>query len=269
MVNKIYITALSAIEKASAVVLKAHELPKNTEFKGRIDLVTATDKESESIIINEIQKVFPDHDILAEESGAKSNQSNYKWIIDPLDGTTNFVHGYPSFGISIGVAHKDKLICGIVKELPVDNLYSAIEGQGAFCNGEPIKVSTVNSLERSLLVTGFSYNHDDKWSMNFELFKRFVDLTQGVRRLGAAAIDLCHVASGKVDGFWEFDLNPWDTAAGVLIVQEAGGTITKMDGTDFNINRPQLLATNGLIQQEMIGLLTPAIQELRAKDINI
>ena len=267
--DNIYSTALTAIEKASEVVLKAHKLPKSTKYKGRTDLVTATDKESESIIINEIQKVFPEHDILAEESGAKSNQSDHKWIIDPLDGTTNFVHGYPSFGISIGVTYKDELICGIVKELPADNTYYAISGEGAFCNGEPIKVSTVNSLERSLLVTGFSYNHDEKWSKNIELFKQLVDVTQGVRRLGAAAIDLCHVASGKVDGFWEFDLNPWDTAAGVLIVREAGGTITKMDGTNFNINRPQLLATNGLIHQEMVNLLASAIQELRAKDINI
>lgn len=269
MIKQIYHTALSAAEKASEAIMQAHHLPKITEFKGRTDLVTKTDKKSESIIIKEIQKFFPDHNILAEESGAQKKNSDYEWIIDPLDGTTNFVHGYPSFGISIGITYKNQIVCGVVKELPVNNTYSAMRGQGAFCNGKPIKVSNVSNLETSLLVTGFSYNHDEKWLHNLELYKEFVDITQGVRRLGAAAIDLCHVASGKVDGFWEFDLKPWDTSAGVLIVQEAGGIVTKMDGGEFDLNTPQLLATNKHIHKEMLELTKPAITELKEQGISL
>lgn len=263
MLKQIYYTANPAIEKAAEVVMDAHNLPKDPEFKGKTDLVTKTDKQSEAIIIKEIQKFFPEHAILAEESGIKDHNSDYKWIIDPLDGTTNFVHDYPSFGISIGITYMGEIICGIVKELPANNTYHAIKNQGAFCNGKPISVSNVKMLERSLLVTGFSYNHDEKWSRNFEIFKNLTDITQGVRRLGAAAIDLCHVASGKVDGFWEFDLNPWDSSAGVLIIREAGGLVTKMDGTDFELDKPQLLASNGFIHNEMLEITKPAIKQLK------
>lgn len=254
-IDNIFSTAIVAIEKSTRIVLDAHKQPKITEFKGRTDLVTKTDRQSEEIIINEILKSFPEHGIIAEESGSINEDSEYQWIIDPLDGTTNFVHSYPSFGISIGIYHKNKPICGIVKELPANNTYSAIIGKGAFCNGKPISVSNVSSLNNSLLVTGFGYEHGEKWSTNMELFKQFTDITQGVRRLGAAAIDLCHVASGKVDGFWEFDLKPWDTAAGFLIVREAGGKITKIDGSKYSIHKPQLLATNGKIHDEMIEIL--------------
>jgi len=265
MIKQIYQTAQTAIEKAARIVLEAHNHPKVAEFKGKTDLVTETDRKSEEIIIKEIQKYFPEHDILAEESGIVNNNSDYKWIIDPLDGTTNFVHGYPSFGISIGILHKDEIICGIVKELSANNTYSALKGNGAFCNEKLIQVSNVRSLDKSLLVTGFGYEHGEKWSANMELFKHFTGVTQGVRRLGAAAIDLCHVASGKVDGFWEFDLKAWDTAAGVLIVQEAGGKITKMDGTDYSINKPQLLATNGLIHNKILKITNPIIESLKSR----
>ena len=269
MINTIFQTANSAIDKATHVIVEAHKLPKITEFKGRTDLVTKTDRHSEDIIIKEILNTFPNHGIIAEESGSSNANSDYQWIIDPLDGTTNFVHGYPSFGISIGVTFQGKSICGIVKELPTNHTYSAIEGEGAFCDGKQIYVSQINSLEQSLLVTGFGYEHGEKWLANLELFKQFKDITQGIRRLGAAAIDLCHVASGKSDGFWEFDLQPWDTAAGVLIVQEAGGFVTKMDGTEYSINRPQLLATNGKIHSEMLKITKPAIEELIKNDVKL
>ena len=269
MLNHIFQTANSAIEKATKIVLDAYNLPKITEFKGKTDLVTQTDIQSEETIIDTIKNVFPDHGIIAEESGSTNNESEYQWIIDPLDGTTNFVHSYLSFGISIGVVHKGEIICGIVKELPTNHTYSAIKGKGAFCDGKQIYVSEVDSLNQSLLVTGFGYDHGEKWSANMELFKQFTDITQGVRRLGAAAIDLCHVASGKVDGFWEFDLQPWDTCAGVLIVQEAGGIITKMDGKDYLINNPQLLATNNKIYNEMLKITKPVIESLKQQNINL
>lgn len=262
MINTIYHTANSAIEKSAQIVMDAYNLPKITEYKGKTNLVTKTDRQSENIIISEIHKAFPKHGIIAEESERINAESEYQWIIDPLDGTTNFVHGYPSFGISIGILQNSEPICGIIKELPVNKTYSAIKGKGAFCDGKRIQVSSVNSLEQSLLVTGFGYEHDEKWSANMKLFKQFTDVTQGVRRLGAAAIDLCHVASGKVDGFWEFDLKPWDTAAGVLIVKEAGGTITKMDGSEYSINQQQLLATNGKIHDQMLKITSPVLQKL-------
>lgn len=262
MINTIFQTANSAINEATQVIMEAYLLPKITEFKGRTDLVTKTDRQSEDIIIKKIHNIFPNHGIIAEESSRINSESEYQWIIDPLDGTTNFVHGYPSFGISIGVTFHGKIICGIVKELPYNHTYSAIDGKGALCDGKQIHVSYVESLDQSLLVTGFGYEHGKKWLANLKLFKQLTDTTQGVRRLGAAAIDLCHVASGKVDGYWEFDIQPWDTTAGVLIVQEAGGKVTKMDGTKYSIHNPQILATNGKIHCEMMNITEPAIEEL-------
>ena len=267
MIDTIFQTANSAIEKATYVVMEAYNLPKITEYKGKTDLVTKTDRQSENIIISEIQKVFPKHGIIAEESNRINAESEYQWIIDPLDGTTNFVHGYPSFGISIGVMNNDEYICGIVKELPANHTYSAIRGKGASCDGKQIYVSDVGALDQSLLVTGFGYEHSEKWSTNIELFKQLTDTTQGVRRLGAAAIDLCHVACGKVDGYWEFDIKPWDTTAGVLIVQEAGGKVTKMDGSKYSIHNPQILATNAKIHSEMLTITKPAIEYLRRQDV--
>ncbi|MEE8340985.1 MAG: inositol monophosphatase family protein [Candidatus Neomarinimicrobiota bacterium] len=269
MINSIFQTANNAIEKASQIIMKAYNLPKIIEFKGKTNLVTKTDRQSEEIIIYEIQKTFPKHGIIAEESTRINTESEYQWIIDPLDGTTNFVHGYPSFGISIGVLHNHSYICGIIRELPANKTYSAIKGKGAFCDSQPISVSSVNSLENSLLVTGFGYEHDEKWSANMELFKHFTDISQGARRLGAAAVDLCHVASGKVDGYWEFDLQPWDSTAGVLLIKEAGGKVTKMDGNIYSINHPQLLATNGKIHDKMLKITNPVINNLKSQGIEL
>ncbi len=215
--------------------------------------MTKTDKQSEIFICNKLREVFPDHGILAEESGPSLPEAEYQWIIDPLDGTTNFVHNYPSFSVSIGVMKNKEPVVACVVELPVRNIYTAIKGQGAFCNNEKISVSSVNDLEKSLYVTGFGYEHGERWEQNMILFKRFTDIGQGVRRLGAASVDLCHIASGKVDLFWEFDLHPWDTAAGILIVTEAGGTISKIDGNPFMIYDKQIIASNGLIHNKFIN----------------
>ena len=245
--------AISAAQGAADIILSASKFSKIADHKGRTDLVTDTDKESENFICNKIRKVFPDHGILAEESGASLPEAEYQWIIDPLDGTTNFVHDYPSFGVSIGIIKNEEPIVACVVELPVRNIYTAIKGQGAFCNNEKISVSSVNDLEKSLYVTGFGYEHGERWERNMILFKRFTDIGQGVRRLGSAAVDLCHIASGKVDGFWEFDLHPWDTAAGILIVTEAGGTISKMNGDPFMIYDKQIIASNGFIHNKFIN----------------
>ncbi len=243
--------AVKAATSAADLILSAHEQPKVADYKGRADLVTKTDTESEYLICKIIHKEFPAHGILAEESGSSLPKSAIQWIIDPLDGTTNFVHNYPSFAVSIGVYHNHKPMVACVVELPVNRVYTAVKGQGAYCDDSIISVSTVNELEKSLLVTGFGYEHGELWERNMVLFKQFTEMTQGVRRLGAAAVDLCHVACGKVDGFWEYELHPWDTAAGILLVEEAGGKITKMDGSTYSIFDNQILASNSLIHEDM------------------
>ncbi len=251
--------ALTAARKAAAIIIQAAGQPKTVDFKGATDLVTATDRKSEETIKNVIRSSFPDHRILAEESGQTCNNSDYLWIIDPLDGTTNFVHGYPSYAVSIAVYHQTNPVIGVVIELPANNEYYAVINQGATCNGEPIEVSKVDNLSRSLLVTGFGYEHGQRWAANMKLFRKLTDITQGVRRLGAAAVDLCHVACGKVDGFWEFDLHPWDTAAGLLVLTEAGGRITDMNGDQYSIFKNNMLATNGLLHNLLIDALEPNI----------
>ncbi len=253
--NRILDVAVTAAKGAADIILSASDQPKVVDHKGRNDLVTKTDKESEQYICQAINDEFPEHGILAEESGSTMPNADYQWFIDPLDGTTNFVHNYPSFALSIGVHQNKKPIAGCIIELPINNVYTAIKDQGAYCNGEKISVSKTDDLSQALLVTGFGYEHGDVWERNMKLFKHFTDITQGVRRLGAAAVDLCHIASGKVDGFWEFDLHPWDTAAGILIVKEACGIVTKMDGSPYSIYNNEILATNSLIHQKMVDKL--------------
>ncbi|MFQ6605312.1 MAG: inositol monophosphatase family protein [Fidelibacterota bacterium] len=244
--------ARSAALGAADIIMAALDRPRTYSQKRVTDLVTDTDRRSEDFILSRLSTEFSDHGILAEESGATSNTSDYLWVIDPLDGTTNFVHGYPSFAVSIGLLEKGNPILGVVVELPVGQVYTGIKGHGAFRDGKPISVSRTSSLQHALLVTGFGYEHGAVWEKNMALFKMFTDRTQGVRRLGAAAVDLCHVACGQVDGFWEFDLAPWDTAAGIVIVSEAGGVITQLNGDDYTIHSGSILATNGLLQAEMM-----------------
>ncbi len=232
---------------AAEIIIAAADQPKTTDYKGRTDLVTQTDQEAELIICKTINEHFPDHGILAEETGVYRPESDFQWIIDPIDGTTNFVHNYPSFAVSIGIHNKHKPIVGCIIELPANNVYKSVKDRGAYCNDDKLSVSSVDNLEQSLLVTGFGYKHGQLWEKNMHLFKHFTQLSQGVRRLGAASVDLCHIASGKIDGFWEYDLQPWDTAAGVLIANEAGGKITKMDGADFSVFDDEIVASNGLL----------------------
>ena len=244
--------ATEAAISGARIVMDALGSTMIADHKGRTDLVTDIDRRSEQVIKSLLRKQFPDHDIVAEESGNELMESDYCWFIDPLDGTTNFVHGYPSFGISIGLFHHNKPQVGVVMEMPAMNLYTATAGTGSYCNNMPIHVSLTDDLVRSLLVTGFGYEHGNNWEKNMLLFKQLTDTTQGVRRLGAAAVDLCHVASGMVDGFWEFDLKPWDTAAGILIAFEAGANVSRLDGSEYSIFDDQILVTNGIIHQSMV-----------------
>ena len=245
--------AVEAALAASNIIMEASGKPRVADHKGITDLVTDTDIRSEETIKAIIRSFYSNHTILAEETGQDFNISDYLWIIDPLDGTTNFVHGYPSYAVSIGLFYKNEPLVGVVLEMPNMKLYTAIKSEGAWCEGEKIEVSNTKEIKRSLLVTGFGYEHGENWEKNMKLFKRFTDDTQGVRRLGAAAVDICHVAKGSADGFWEYDLKPWDTAAGILIAKESGCTITDLSGGDYDINDHDILITNGHIHKDMVS----------------
>jgi len=224
--------------------------------KAAFDLITEADIESEKQIIETIRNTFPDHAILAEESGNHRGTDEFQWIIDPLDGTTNYAHQLPIFSISIALAKEDEIVLGLVLNPMDGELYSAIAGKGAALNGTPIKVSTTASVFESLLVTGFPYNFGEIVEPAMKRFRICQEASQGVRRLGSAALDICYVAGGRFDGFWEQNLQPWDKAAGVIIAAEAGAVITNFAGQPFSISQNEILVSNGRIHQEMLQLLT-------------
>ena len=250
--------AIEAAREAGIFLLENVGKVKNIERKigQETNLVTEIDKQSEALIIKKIRHHFPDHAILGEESGAHEQKSEYRWIIDPLDGTTNYTHGLPIFCVTIGIEHQGEIIAGAIYDPNRDELYTAEKGKGAFLNGKRIYVSTVDSLINSLLVTGFPYNVKENPENVIEHFVNFLPKAQGVRRLGSAALDLAYVACGRFDGYWEIFLQPWDKAAGILLVQEAGGVVTNFtnDAKDIIYN-PNTLATNGMIHTKMLGMI--------------
>ena len=228
--------------------------------KGDIDLVTESDLACEKLIIDRIRSHYPRHAILAEESGASDGvlvaggRSEWKWIIDPLDGTTNYAHGYPCYCVSIALERAGKLEIGVIYNPMLDELFAAERGQGARLNDRAIRVSEIEDLNNAMLCTGFPYDVRDR--PNFERhFANFTMQAQAVRRDGSAALDLAYVACGRFDGFWEDGLNPWDTAAGVLLIEEAGGRVTDYTGAALDIYGPAVLASNGLVHEAMIRVL--------------
>jgi len=231
------------------------------EHKGghETNLVTEIDQNAEAMIIGRIKKRFPDHDFLGEESGSAEVKSEYRWIIDPLDGTVNYTHGLPIYSVSIGLEHEGKIVLGAVYDPSLDELFTAEKGKGARLNKERIHVTKTQRLMESLIVTGFPYSINEKPEPELTHFRNFVMESQAVRRLGSAAIDLCYVACGRFDGFREGTLNAWDMAAGVLLVTEAGGTWTDYSGAPSSVYNPQMLATNGLIHKQMIAVLKKGI----------
>lgn len=216
------------------------------------DLVTEADKDSETFLIQKLQTHFPQHGILAEESGGDSiGQKEFQWIIDPLDGTTNFTHQFPFVAISLGLVYQAKPILGVVYNPIMNELFMAAEGRGAYLNDRPIQVSSTPLLEESLLASGFSYDRRERQDNNYKEFCEFTNLTQGVRRAGAASLDLASVALGRLDGYWEKGLKAWDIAAGIILVREAGGIATDYDLSPVNLESGRILASNGYLHQQM------------------
>jgi myo-inositol-1(or 4)-monophosphatase len=227
------------------------------------NLVTEIDRRSEEIIINKIRQKYPDHDFLAEESGSHEKGSEYRWIIDPLDGTLNFAHAMPLYSVSIGLEVKGELAVGVVYEPNLQELFTAEKGRGAFLNKSPIRVSKISTLIESLMVTGFPYTVKQNPDNAIQHFVNFLMQAQGVRRLGSAAVDLCYVACGRFEGFWEVALSPWDMAAGVLIAQEAGGRFTDFLGRASTVYTKQVLVTNGLIHDKVVEVLKEGFEAQR------
>lgn len=223
--------------------------------KGEKDLVTSADTAAEAVIIQAITARFPDHAILAEESGRTDGQAGAQWIIDPLDGTTNFAHGLGNFAVSIAFAEDNEVAAGIVLNPETGELFTAVRGRPAELNGRPIQVSATATLSAALLVTGFPYDCQNCLPSLIRRLERCLSAAQGIRRLGSAALDLCYVACGRFDGFWEERLNPWDTAAGMLIARQAGAEITDFSGVPFSIEKKELLATNRVLHESMLALL--------------
>jgi myo-inositol-1(or 4)-monophosphatase len=247
-----FLPAMSAIgREAGALLMHYFHQHLKIEYKGDADLVTAADRAAEVLIRERIREQWPSHDVLGEEQGLNDQGSEYRWYVDPLDGTTNFAHGYPVFCVSLALEHKGRRVAGVVYDPTRDELFSAEAGRGAQLNGEAMHVSKTAALKESLLGTGFP-SHKRHKNPNIYFYHQITLHTHGVRRAGSAALDLCNVACGRYDGFWEFNLNPWDTAAGVLIVEEAGGKVTRFDGSPFELNSRETLGSNGLIHDALL-----------------
>jgi myo-inositol-1(or 4)-monophosphatase len=241
--------------EAGRILFEHYRTDFAVEHKGTVNLVTEVDLAAEEWIVSRIRKAFPSHSILAEEKHRDAPAGDVCWVIDPLDGTTNYAHGYPAFSVSIGLEVSGELQWGAVFDPVRGELYTARRGGGAFCNGAPLRVSGVSSLNASLLATGFPYDIRTDSQTNLDNFCAFAVRTQGLRRSGSAALDFCSVAAGRLDGFWELKLNPWDCAAGYLIVREAGGKVTNFRGQPGSIYDRQVVASNSLIHEEMLKVL--------------
>ncbi|MCP4199602.1 MAG: inositol monophosphatase [Proteobacteria bacterium] len=248
----------SAADKAAAHLMAGLSKPKNIEHKGPVDLVTEYDRQAEKIIKDHLQNLYPDIGMLAEESGlgSKKEGDQTTWIVDPLDGTTNFSHGHPVFAVSIGLEDNGRPVAGVIAIPMLRLTLWARIGGGAFCNGEPIRVTDTSRLGNSLVATGFPYDRRTSEDNNTRECTAFIKRCQGIRRCGAAAVDLAFVARGVYDGFFEPKLHAWDLAAGAVIVEEAGGRVTNYDGSPLDIYKGWIVASNGDIHQQMLDVLS-------------
>jgi myo-inositol-1(or 4)-monophosphatase len=239
----------TAIE-AGRILLSEFDHPAKISYKGEVDLVTQADKRSEDAIVGRLRGYFPKHAIVAEEGGGQEGDGRHRWIVDPLDGTTNFAHGYPCFAVSIGFEQEGELVAGVIYQPITKELFTASRGEGAFLNERRIQVSQIDHLSTSLLATGFPSTKRAR-NPNIHYYWNFTLRSHGVRRDGSAALDLASVACGRFDGFWEFGLHAWDTAAGVLLVREAEGVVTNFSGQPYHVGDYETLASNGRIHLEL------------------
>jgi myo-inositol-1(or 4)-monophosphatase len=248
--NSFLNVAMETAREAGAILLAEFDRPVNISYKGEVDIVTQADRRSEQAIVSRLRSHFPKHAIVAEEGGGSESESPFRWHVDPLDGTTNFAHGYPCFAVSIGLEEAGELIVGVVFQPVTGELFTAVKGEGAYLNQKKIGVSRIETLGTSLLATGFP-SVKRAQNPNIHYYWDFTLRSHGVRRDGSAAMDLAAVACGRFDGFWEFGLRTWDTAAGVLLVREAGGTVTRFDGQPYRLGDRELLASNSRVHEEM------------------
>jgi myo-inositol-1(or 4)-monophosphatase len=256
--------AVRTAREAGAMLRREFHHPKRISYKGEVDIVTESDRRAEAMIVRRLRKHFPGHEIVAEEgTGGATAGAKYCWHVDPLDGTTNFAHGYPCFAVSIGLVQEGEPIVGVVFNPIARELFTAARGKGAYLNKRRIRVSRVEKLAHSLVATGFP-THRRKNSANINYYWEFTLRSHGVRRDGSAALDLCAVACGRFDAFWEFGLNSWDTAAGVLLVREAGGVVTDLAGQPYHPGGREMFASNSLIHGEVLQVAT-GIAERAAK----
>jgi myo-inositol-1(or 4)-monophosphatase len=248
--------AWEAANNAGILIQEAWLKAKEIEYKGAIDLVTPIDRESERRIVELLRPRFPEHSIIAEEETnlSSTQHGSYRWIVDPLDGTTNFAHSYPHFCISIALERQGEIIVGLVYDPLRRECFSAVKDHTAMLNGNEIKISAVEKLDRALLATGFPYDRRENADHYLTYFKAFMTRTQGIRRSGSAALDLCYLACGRIDGFWELKLQPWDTAAASFIIEQAGGRLSDFSGNKFTIWGNETLASNGAIHEEMVSV---------------
>jgi myo-inositol-1(or 4)-monophosphatase len=246
-------TAASIAREAGALIAEYHARGIGFELKGDYDLVTEADRASEKLIVERLRQHFPTHSVVAEEGGGKDRASEYCWYVDPLDGTTNFAHGFPMFNVTLGLERAGELIAGVVYHPVHNEMFAAEKGGGAFLNDQKIHVSKAARVEDALVATGFPSRKRHE-NVNVHFYYQLAMMSHGVRRAGAAALDLAYVACGRLDAFWEFGLNPWDMAAGVLLVREAGGTCSGMHGEPFGLREPHLLADNTLLHQPMLDV---------------
>ena len=244
--------AIKTAKSSGDILMSYFDSAFEIKKKSSVDLVTKADIESEKNIINSIKENFPNHGVIAEESDLINQNSDYRWIIDPLDGTTNFVHSLPIFAISIALQYKEETILGVVYNPAYKKCFWAIKNQGAYQNDNKIRVSNTSNLIDSLLVTGFPYEHNKAWDKSFELFHEFYAKTQGIRRLGAASLDFCFVAMGRFEGFYEFNLKPWDVCAGDIICREAGGMTSDWEGNKMPFSGSDIIASNCKVHEKIL-----------------
>ncbi len=261
--NLVHAGPAAAMAREAGALLRQHyQRGVVTEYKGEVDLVTVADRESETLLVERLHARWPDYGILGEEGTRKHMECEYRWYIDPLDGTTNFAHGFPAFCVSMGLEHRrpgtptdadGELVAAVIYDPLRDEMFLAEKGRGAYLNGRRIHVSSTATMAESLIATGFP-SRKRHGNPNVHFYHEVTLRSHGVRRAGSAALDLAYTACGRLDGYWEFKLNPWDTAAGVLLVREAGGTVTYIDGSPFRLESAEVLASNGIIHASLIHL---------------